>query len=438
MSEPSGNHSSAHDSRAGQRGAGMNDEVESTVHEVVERIKADLPRLLTDMTSMFADMIPEFRHDDEVRRLMVASTASNLAAMIDLLTLGISFDDLTVPPAAAEYARRFAQHGMSLEALLRAYRLGEQMFMQTAMTVLRTLDPSAEMALATTSHIASMVNRYIDRVIEGLIDIYENERRRWDARTDATRAAQVRAVLEGEGLDLPSAEQMLGTSLRGWHLAAIIWTPPGSAASYDLLRTGVRMLATATGKEPLTILVDEHNCWAWISSAGRPALDAAALEAELCKQPSLRMAVGDCASGLPGFRQTFRDAQGARAVAIAAAKVRQLTQYSRVAVAGLLMDRLPDVRAWAHRVLGDLMRDDESTARLRETAQVYLDARGSLTDAATRMHVHKNTVHYRVRKAEELLGHSLGTNRLDIELALMVCAQFGVTAPASGHSDAAE
>ncbi|MEV0033213.1 helix-turn-helix domain-containing protein [Nocardia sp. NPDC050793] len=416
----------------------MNDEVESTVREVAEHIKADLPRLLADMTSMFAEMIPEFRHDDEVRRLMVASTASNLAAILDLLTLGISLDDVTVPPAAAEYARRFAQHGMSLEALLRAYRLGEHMFAQTAMTVLRTLEPSAELALATTSRIALLINRYIDRVVEGLIDIYENERRRWHARTDATRAAQVRAVLEGEGLDLPSAEQMLGTSLRGWHLAAIIWTPPGSPASDDLLRTGARMLGNATGKEPMTILVDEHNCWAWISSTGRPSLDVSALESELRKQPPLRMAVGDRGSGLAGFRQTFRDAQGARGVAVAAAKVRQLTLYSRVAVAGLLMDRLPDVRAWAHRVLGDLMRDDESTARLRETAQVYLDARGSLTDAAARMHVHKNTVHYRVRKAEELLGHSLGTNRLDVEIALMVCDRFGVTTPASGRSDTAE
>ncbi|SNY79573.1 DNA-binding transcriptional regulator, PucR family [Nocardia amikacinitolerans] len=437
MSEPDDRTTSggeAHREPSGGAHAGGNDDVEVAVRAVADRIKADLPRLLADMTAMFADMIEEFRHDDEVRRLMEASTAANLAAILDLLTLGISFDDLTVPPAAAEYARRFAQHGMSLEALLRAYRLGEHMFAQTAITVLRTLDPSAELALATTSRIAERINRYIDGVIEGVIDIYENERRRWDARTDATRAAQVRAVLEGEDLDLASAEQMLGTSLRGWHLAAVIWTPPGSSASYDLLRTGVGMLAAATGKQPLTILVDEHNCWAWISSTGKPSLDPAVLDSELRKQPSLRMAVGDRGAGLAGFRQTFHDAQCARGVAVAAAKARQLTLYPRVALAGLLKDSLPDVRVWARRVLGDLMRDDESTARLRETAQVYLDARGSLTDAAARMHVHKNTVHYRIRKAEELLGHSLGTNRLDVEIALMVCAQFGLTTPASGHS----
>ncbi|WP_308646386.1 hypothetical protein [Nocardia farcinica] len=35
-------------------------------------------------------------------------------------------------------------------------------------------------------------------------------------------------------------------------------------------------------------------------------------------------------------------------------------------------------------------------------------------------------MHYRVRKAEELLGHSLTVNRLELELARLVCAQFGL------------
>jgi DNA-binding PucR family transcriptional regulator len=67
-------------------------------------------------------------------------------------------------------------------------------------------------------------------------------------------------------------------------------------------------------------------------------------------------------------------------------------------------------------------------ARLRETVRMFLDAQGSFTDAAARMHVHKNTVHYRVRKAEEILGHPLTENRLDIEVALLACAQLGIGA----------
>ena len=63
--------------------------------------------------------IADFRHDQAVQRLMIASTSSNLRPVVDMLMLGISLDDISVPPAAAEYARRFAQHDLSLEALLR-------------------------------------------------------------------------------------------------------------------------------------------------------------------------------------------------------------------------------------------------------------------------------------------------------------------------------
>ncbi|MBF6336701.1 helix-turn-helix domain-containing protein [Nocardia abscessus] len=404
----------------------MDADVDTTIRDVVARVKADLDRLTAEMTSMFTEVIPEFRHDDEVRRLMIASTASNLTAILDMLALSISRDDITVPPAAAEYARRFAQHGMSLEALLRAYRLGEHMFTQQTIALLRHSATPADLALDTTSRIALLVNSYIDQVIEGVIDIYESERRRWDARSDNTRAAQIRAVLDTDNLDLAAAEQMLAASLRGWHMAAIIWVGKPASATTDLLHACAAMLSAATGKNPLMVLVDEQNCWAWISSVGKPSLDADRLERDMRRRPGIRVAVGDPGTGLAGFRQTFRDAQRARNLALVADPTRSLTLHSRVALASLLVDHLPDTKAWVHRVLGDLMRDDETTARLRETVQTYLDARGSLTDAAARMHVHKNTVHYRIRRAEEVLGHPLTVNRLETEVALMISAQLGL------------
>ncbi|GAD85972.1 PucR family transcriptional regulator [Nocardia asteroides] len=398
---------------------------EPLVRAVASRIKADLDRRTTTMTAMFVDIIPEFRHDDEVLRLMVASTESNLVAILDMLTLAIGVDDITVPPAAAEYARRFAQHDLSLEGLLRAYRLGENMFVQWTMALLAELNPPTEVALATAARIADVVNGYIDRVIEGLIDIYEDERRRWDARTDAARAAQVRAVLDADDLDLASAEQMLSVSLRGWHQMAVLWTLPGTPDPGAELRAGTGLLADATGRTPMTIEVDDHSRWVWIASAGRAAPDTGRLAHALRAHPNLSVALGDPATGLEGFRQTFRDAQRARAIALAT-RARGLTDYAEVALSALFTDRVPDVQAWASRILGGLMGADETAARLRETVRAFLDARGSYTDAAARLHVHKNTVHYRVRKAEELLGHPLTDRRLDLEVALRVCAQLGL------------
>jgi DNA-binding PucR family transcriptional regulator len=414
---------------------------DAIVSDVARRIKTELPDLTPEMTGMFIDVIPEFRQDDAVQRLMVASTSSNLNAIADMLALNISLDDISVPPAAAEYARRFAQHDLSLEALLRAYRLGEHMFLQWALSVLGRLNLPVADALAATSRIANLCNSYIDQVIEGLIDIYEAERQQWDDRSDAARAAQIRAVLDSDGLDVGTAEEMLGVSLRGWHVAAVAWvdsarldaTGPDPGAT---LQSAARSLADA-GRVPLSVLADSQTLWAWLASTGRPHPDPSRVEARLAHHPSLRIAFGEPASGLAGFRKSHREALRARGVAeLGAHPDEQLYEHSRVALTGLLIERLDDVREWAHGVLGDLMRDDEAMARLRDTVRVFLDTGGSYLDAAARLHVHKNTVHYRVRRAEEVLGRPLTEGRLGIEVALLACHQLGLTTAAPAAAQA--
>ena len=53
---------------------------------------------------------------------------------------------------------------------------------------------------------------------------------------------------------------------------------------------------------------------------------------------------------------------------------------------------------------------------------MFLAAGGSYIQAAARLHLHKNTVHYRVRKAEELLGRPVGEDRLQVEVALLAAS----------------
>lgn len=419
--------------------------VDELVSDVARRIEAELPTLTAELTDHFVDVIPEFTHDETVRQLMVASTAANLATILDLLVHGISPDRVTVPVAAAEYARRFAQRDLSLEALLRAYRLGENRVVQWALRHLGELDLSSAEVIAATQRISLIVHGYIDQVIEGLIDIYESERRSWDRRSDTTRAAQLRAVLEARDLDVRSAEEMLGVSLRGWHLAAVAWVDPGAwvdarvaggiedpAGSDDRaerdLRAAARLLHEAAGREPLAMLADDHTLWTWSSTAGRPAPDLAGLARGLAGFPRLRVALGSPASGLAGFRASHRQALRAKSVAETGREPTQLVDFGRVAVAALLADNLDDLRVWVHRTLGDLARDDDAMARLRDTVRVFLQCGGSYTDAATRLHLHKNTVHYRVRKAEEVLPAPLADHRLDVEVALLVCDQLGISA----------
>ncbi|BBZ75834.1 ABC transporter substrate-binding protein [Mycolicibacterium anyangense] len=404
----------------------MPDTVEDVVRSTGASLKEQLATRTGAMITMFVEAIPEFHHDDEVEQLMVASTSSNLTAIVDMLALGISLDDITVPPAAVEYARRFAQHDLSLEGLLRAYRLGEHMFVQWAIADIADLNLPAATALAATSRIALIANSYIDRVIEDIIDIYEDERRRWDTRTDAARAAALKAVLEGPDIDLRAAEQMLSTSLRGWNVAACIWCPGGEVSLPRLLRIGTAAMHDATGAGAMSVSVDDQHGWVWASSAGRLTVDLAALTNAIRTEAGIYLAVGRAASGLAGFRQTFREAEAARKVALTSRRRERVTLHSDVGLASLVVDRLSDVDVWARQVLGGLIGSDDTSARLRETLREFLDSQGSYTDTAARMHVHKNTVHYRVRQAEEQLGRSVNEQRLETEVALLLCEQLGL------------
>jgi DNA-binding PucR family transcriptional regulator len=47
--------------------------------------------------------------------------------------------------------------------------------------------------------------------------------------------------------------------------------------------------------------------------------------------------------------------------------------------------------------------------------------------AAERLTLHKNTVRYRIGKAEESLGRPVGEDRLHIELALLAAQWLGAT-----------
>ncbi|MQY29444.1 helix-turn-helix domain-containing protein [Nocardia aurantia] len=78
-------------------------------------------------------------------------------------------------------------------------------------------------------------------------------------------------------------------------------------------------------------------------------------------------------------------------------------------------------RRFAERVLGPVVDYDRRTgAGLLETLEVFLGCAGSWRQAADRMHLHLNTVRYRIGRVEELTGRDLGRldDRLDLFLAV--------------------
>ncbi|WP_067183768.1 PucR family transcriptional regulator [Microtetraspora niveoalba] len=90
---------------------------------------------------------------------------------------------------------------------------------------------------------------------------------------------------------------------------------------------------------------------------------------------------------------------------------------------GLLLATVPDRvrRSFASRLLDPLVDyDRRHRAELTLTLGTFLDCAGSWNACAERLHVHVNTVRYRIRRIEELTGKDLSSmaDRVDLFLAL--------------------
>ena len=81
-----------------------------------------------------------------------------------------------------------------------------------------------------------------------------------------------------------------------------------------------------------------------------------------------------------------------------------MTSFADVAPLALMSGSTELTRAWVIETLGSLADDDGQHAMLRETLRVFLQENGSFVATAERLTLHKNTVRYRIGKAEESLG----------------------------------
>ena len=399
--------------------------VHAVIADVAGQLNAEVVELTAELEGIFLDRIPELDGDDAIRDLLVASTGSNLSAMFEALRHGIAADQIDAPAPAVAYAQRFAQRGLPVDALLRAYRLGDHRFIQWFLERLAAQVRSPDELERAASAVVEFVVSYVDRISEALIDIHGQERDLWARRTDAARAAQIRAVLSDASLNEATAEIMSGWAMHPWHTGAVLWGEPEEHDPERRREEAARSLHAAGASAPLIALADAHTLWVWFSSSTEPAAGEPDLSAVLDRCPTVRVAIGEPARGLAGFRRTHTEARRAQAVAEAAVPAMRSTHFSEVRLAALLSENLDELRGWVHRTLGGLAVDDAATAKLRETVRTHLETGGTSVETGRRLHVHRNTVYYRVQRAEEVRGRSLDEDRVDLEVALALCAQLG-------------
>lgn len=413
-----------------QTPSGVEEQAERRVEEIGAELAAQVTTITVVLHDELVERIEDLQDDPAMIELLRASTQGNLETVAHLVQGHVPFGHLTIPTTATEYARRLAQRGIGLDALLRAYRLGQRRFLEWALERLACLESDDAVRFAAARSLTALTFEYVDLVAEGVVDTYQVEREQWLASRNTVRTEILASLLAGQQVDLGAAEAGLGHRLRQHHLGMVLWhrRPLSAAGELRELEAAAVTVGRCVGAKgsPLFVSRDRTTGWAWLS-LGRSAdsVDIEAVTAAVgADHPDVRVALGTVGPGEDGFRSTHAEALKAQQVAmVGEGRVPSVACYGDAGVraAALLTADLAETQRLVATALGGLAADTDNAARLRETLQTFLRCNDSYVATAERVHLHKNTVKYRVDKAVAARGRPLGEDRLDLELALVAC-----------------
>ncbi|MFF9350019.1 PucR family transcriptional regulator [Streptomyces sp. NPDC014734] len=147
------------------------------------------------------------------------------------------------------------------------------------------------------------------------------------------------------------------------------------------------------------------------------------LSAGLADDGRLTLGVSAAVHSAEGLRGALEEARHARRVAAARPGRVCAAGHHELASHVLLLPFVPDDvrRAFTARLLDPLREyDRRHRAELIPTLEAFLDCDGSWTRCAARLHLHVNTLRYRVGRIEQLTGRDLARleDKLDFFLAL--------------------
>lgn len=378
--------------RSGRYRQAMSSAVDPAVSTLSRRLLAETDDLGAAMAARIREEIGLYAAGEVVTdEQLISSCRDNTAYVLGQLAGEEVSSDI---PRATGAVR--AEQGVPYAEVLQAFRVGGRFIWEL---LVERADPEARDVLLLA---AADIWAVSDGLAAQVTDAYRA------ALADlARRDAQRRAVLVGRLLDGDAEADP---------------TPGDSADALGLGRTGEFVVVTAEcpapGVEALPdaeVLLRRHN----VASAWR--LDHHFHEGLVVLRhgftvPQLLDLLGPAARTRIGvstpFGRVHNAPEGRREARLAAAAVTPGTSavlsYEQDAVAVLLAGSPESTQALVRRVLGPVLELPHDDCHLvLDTARAWLQAAGSTSTAARQLHLHRNTVRYRLRRLEELTGRDL-------------------------------
>jgi hypothetical protein len=297
--------------------------------------------------------------------------------------------------------------GRGLDALQAAYRLGARVAWRRVSTVAR----DAGLDATTLSLLAESIFAYIDEVSAESVEGYASEQAASAGERQRARQALVRQIVV-EGLDVGEAEQAA---------RAVDWPLPRRLAVLAADHRVPERLATLAGEGSIGARVDDLTC-VLVSDPNAPGR----------RDRLERALVGRLAALGPSVAIDGAPLSWARAVRCVRLAQEGVLPSDRLVFAEEALGTLALhadaelVGELAARVLVPLEGlTPASRARLEATLLAWLRWQGHVPAAAAELHVHPQTVRYRLARLREHFGDQLDQPDARFELELALRGQAG-------------
>ncbi|HEV7459773.1 MAG TPA: helix-turn-helix domain-containing protein [Solirubrobacteraceae bacterium] len=368
--------------------------------DLAEALRPALAGLADEIVAAVGEGIPAYRGQlsGGYGRNIRAGVEQALAGFVELVAAGARAG----LPGRSVYMALGAgelREGRSLESLLAAYRLGARV----AWRGLIDAGEAAGVAPATMYRTAEALFAYIDELSAASAEGYAQEQSRRAGQREARRRALLERLL---ATPTPGADEI--SELAG----GADWSPPPRVAALAWAAADGDRVARRLPPDAL-VAPREDALVALLGDPEAPGLDEVlagaldgrrgalgpAVELEHAGE-SARRALATLGLGAPGLRHAGDHAP------------ELLLAADRAVAADLSARRLAPL---------DELRPS-ARARLTVTLAAWLEHQGDVRATAEALHVHVQTVRYRLAQLREVFGDALDDGRARLELALALLA----------------
>jgi hypothetical protein len=370
-------------------GAALRPELGGATDDIIAAVRADVPDYARPLTGRFGMRITE-------------GVSAALGQFLDLLGRDEPLGDDRVYRALGLLEHR---EGRTLAALQSAYQVGARTLWRrlSGTTTARTLAPEAIFGLAEA------VFGYIEQVSAASVAGWADEEASRAGSLQARRHALVEVLARTP--PAPAAEVEQAAAEAGWTLPAKL----AALVVPDAVAVATRLPgAVAADVDPVGVaLVAAPDRTGWLDRVRAGLAGRTAVLGPVVDPSEVHRSIARARAAWPLHAAGMLLAD--REETLARAEEHLLT---------LLLAAEPELAAdLCAQALAPLRAlPDGAAARAEETLRAWLDAHGDVTATAAALHVHPQTVRYRLAGLREVLGSALDDPAQRLELAIALRA----------------